>query len=270
VICLFFGIALAKSPIPIEQLEDVEAWEKRSRILLDGPDACVEMRGKARYEVILFQPGGWLGPGVRRELSVHGTFSGTLDHGIWTELTTTLEPPATGDSFNIDNVHPMVGQHPLADDEGGSISIGASGKGTTVDVGSGAGQGLGLLDQIIEDIDPLVSTSDVAWNDLEQAIILQQVVPVENGNKNLAVRTVFPSGGPPLALDAIFPKKLYQGSWPLRVALMNAQLHLRSQQTSLGVLPGEESASLLIGVLGWTIGVEQRLSYTQARSCKSH
>ena len=47
------------------------------------------------------------------------------------------------------------------------------------------------------------------------------------------------------------------------------ETQLRGLETPLGVLPGEESASLLVGVLGWTLGVEQRLSYDGARSCLS-
>jgi hypothetical protein len=264
---LGFAMLVAQPP-SVEQIEDVDAWQTRARVLLDGPPACVELRGDVRYELALYVPGGWLGPGEQRRIAREGTFSGTLDHGLWRRLEARLDPVEGEDAFSIDQIRPMVGRLPSTGERGGSLSVGASNKGTSIDVAGGARQGLGLLDQIIEGIDPAVTLAWSSWDASSAAMLLHQSVPLGvSGSQELLIVTTFPAAGPPTALDAEFPKRFRIGTAPFRVTLMNAQLHLRGEITPLGVLPTQESSSVVLGFLGWTLGVEQRLHFRGARAC---
>jgi len=255
-------------------LDDVGRWEQAARVLLDGPPGCVEVQGTATFQVAFFSPGGWLGPGERRDLVSKGHFEGRLQGGTWTALRTTWDPVEDGDALHIDQVHPIVGKvqpaadAPAPDPPGkGSVSISSSGSGTSIDVAGGSEGALGLLDQIMHDIDPAVTTAYASWEGERRSVVLHQLVPLEHDGGDLEVQVSFPEGGPPLSLDAVFPPRVRAGDGLVKMRVLDAQLHLRSRNTELGVLPGEEGASMVVGVLGYTLGVDQRLSYDRARAC---
>ncbi|MCB9780686.1 MAG: hypothetical protein H6742_19115 [Alphaproteobacteria bacterium] len=273
----------APAAMAAEGADDPLPWEQASRALLDGPDTCIQLRGEVRYAVALYTPGGWLGRAQRRDLTQQGVLEGTLDHGFWTSLQATWPEAEEGaeegdeDVLEVARVRPIVGRRPKGEldgeegeeseesEEGGSLSISLSGDDTKVAADQGA-QALGMLDGIIEDIDPAVTTSWIAWDEASDAVVLRQQVPLQQGGE-LMVQTVFPDMGPPTSLDAVFPRRIAFREGPVRVVLRDAQLHLRGQQTSLGLVPVEESASAVVGVFGFTLGFEQRISYTGARAC---
>lgn len=253
-------------------LEDPLPWEQRARALLDGPDACIQVQGRVEATAALFTPGGWLGPGERHDLRAAGTFQGTLDHGTWTTLDTTWEPGTLEDELKLDRPHPIVGRlPPRPEDEedaaGGSVSISAGGQGTDVAVASGGEEALGLLDQLVADIDPAVTTAYVSWEADRGVVLLRQFVPLQGRQGDLEVLVSFPGGGPPTGLDAVFPPRIHVSEGLLRATILDAQLHLRGKVTPLGVLPGEEGVSLVLGFMGFTVGWEQRISYERARPC---
>lgn len=250
-------------------LEDSAPWEQRARVLIDGPKTCVQLQGRVEVAASLFTPGGWLGRGERRDLRTGGSFDGTLDHGTWTSLTTTWEAAEGEDAIKLDRPHPIVGRlpPPPEDGEGGSISISAGGESTQVAVASGSEEALGLLDQVIADIDPAVTTAYVTWEADAGAVVLHQLVPLDGREGDLEVEVAFPMGGAPTRLDAVFPRRVRVGEGLITGTVLDAQLHLRGQETALGLLPGEEGVSLVLGVLGFTVGWEQRISYQRARPC---
>lgn len=270
------------------RLDDIHAWEAGSRVLLDGPDACVAFEGSVVMRVVLFTPGGWLGPGDRHDMVATGTFTGTLDHGVWTSLTTTWNP-TEGDQLSFDRIHPIVGRLPapvaappppasdgttqvgstVKTEDGGSISISGSNAGANVAVTGGTEAALGLLDEILKNIDPSVTTSYASWNGERRAVVLSQQVPLKREQGDLEMEVYFPEGGPATSLDAVFPPRIKTGDGLIKVSVHDAQLHLRGKSTSLGVLPGEEGASMVIGLLGYTVGADQQLHYTRARPCST-
>jgi len=273
-----------------EALDDPAPWEERARILLDGPDSCVQLQGHVVFTAALFTPGGWLSPGEHHDLVAKGTFDGTLDHGLWTRLDTTWNQdaaaPASGSDgapqddqttsktrLSLDRPHPIVGRLPPIDPDKksakdhGSISISASGKTTDVAIAGGGAEALGLLDQIVESIDPAVTTAFVTWEEKQRAAVLRQFMPIGGHQGSLEITVVFPEGGVPTSLDGLLPKRFRATDGLISLTIKDAQLHLRSQQTPLGTLPGEEGVSMVVGVLGYTLGIEQRITYDMARAC---
>lgn len=250
---------------PPENLDDIVAWEKAARLLIDGPDACVRVQGRVSVRVALYAAGGWLSPGTRRDVVAEGTFEGRLDHGVWTSLTTTWAPPEGPDALTLDRFHPIVGRlapspPDAPPDPGMQIKLG----GSSFRVSGGSGEAPGLLDQLLEEIDAETTASYTRWEG--GAVELLQEVPLDSGER-LVVKTSFPGAGPPTSMDATFPAKVRVGSKLLKVTLMDAQLHLRGKTTPLGTLPGEEGVSVVMGTLGFTLGFDQRVSYQRAAAC---
>ena len=261
------------APLTVAELEDIERWATRGRAMLDGPPGCIEVQGTARLRVAVFRPGGLWGPGERRDIESRGTFSGTLDHGVWTHLDAALETDDGRDEIEIDTVHPMMGRHQLEqgepDEPQGSITVGTSGSGTTVAIESGGAQALSMIDLLIEEIDPSITTTYTAWDSTRRAVVLEQLVVMGDGRntQEAEVRTLFPEAGPPTALDLVLPKRLGFTEGPLRIRVLNAQVHLRAQPTALGLVPAQDATSLVVGVLGFTLGLEQHLTYSRVRAC---
>lgn len=51
------------------------------------------------------------------------------------------------------------------------------------------------------------------------------------------------------------------------VLIRDGQMHLRSQSTPLGVVPGVEGASAVLRMYGFTVGFDQRVAYERVRAC---
>lgn len=256
-------------------LDDPEPWEKRARVLLDGPGPCVELQGQVRVQLSLFMPGGFLSPGERHDVVTVGRFSGALEAGTWVRMDLAWDPPPEGeDALDVKLFHPVIGRMPArpapaegAPAEGNSISV-SSGKGggTSIVVGDSGEEALGLLDDVLAQVQPEVTTSYVTWEEGQRAVVLHQQMPLDEGGE-LILKTVFPENGPPVSIDATFPRQLRFGERPFRIMVRDAQIHLRGRQTDLGMLPGAEGMSMVLGVMGFTFGVDQRIVYERARSC---
>jgi hypothetical protein len=264
-------------------MEDAEPWEVRSRALLDGPDGCIQVRGRVRMQVSFYTPGGWISPGERSDLVGQGSFQGTLDHGIWTTLATTWDAPPDGlaGGLEIEQVHPIVGRlpaRPMAataaakanggdpDSAGTSISFSSGDGSGTLAIRDGGEAAMGLLDEIIDNIDPSITTAYVVWDEATRSVRLHQLVGLA-GDQDLEIKVRFPENGPPTQLDAVFPRRVRFKEDFVRVTIRDAQLHLRGRQTAVGLVPGVEGMSLVVGAMGFTIGLDQRLSYDQVRAC---
>jgi hypothetical protein len=83
----------------------------------------------------------------------------------------------------------------------------------------------------------------------------------------LTMRTRFPKGGAPTLLDVMLPRKVSAGDGLIDINLMDAQVHVRSAETAVGIVPVQEGVSMLIGALGFTVGLDQQIQYTGFRGC---
>lgn len=250
-----------------EALDDIAAWEKRARVLLDGPDACVDVQGTVRIHLALYSGGGWLSSGDQRDVVAQGAFQGRLDHGRWTALTTAWEPVSGPDTLTLHHFHPIVGRMAVPPDGTNDMMTLTLAGGIKFEVPEGGGESAGTLDQLLDDIHPTTTTSYTRWDADRGAVALVQAVPLSRDRGTLDVHTYFPAAGPPTTLDATFPARIKAGEGMLKVTVRDGQLHLRGKNTALGTLPGEEGVSTVVGILGFTFGFDQRVSYERARAC---
>jgi len=68
-------------------------------------------------------------------------------------------------------------------------------------------------------------------------------------------------------LDVTLPRVIKVGDGLVKASIYDGQVHVLATPTPLGPLPTEESASVVAGLLGFTVGVDQRLTYTAYRPC---
>jgi hypothetical protein len=259
----------AAPPFDLALLEDTAPWEERARLLRQGPPGCVELEGRAELRLVLYEAGGWASAGAARELRVSGPFGGTLDQGVWTRLSADLRSVGE-DELRAPRVRPMVGRVPPGPDgAGGQISISMGSGGTDVDLAAPGMEAADLLDGLVDAIDPAVTTAFAQWDPARRAVVLREQVPLQGPNRGeqMEVRSFFPEGGAPTALDVVFPARVRLREGLVAATARNAQLHLRGQESALGLLPGSESLSVVVGALGFTLGFEQRLHYSRARAC---
>ena len=278
----------------LTRLDDTDAWQQHARALLDGPPGCIEVQGRVRVQVSLYSAGGFLSSGSRQDVVGEGRFTGRLDQGVWTALETTWTEQPSTDAIvlELDRFHPIVGRMPAVpkdphaprlaqgdvgpngevilvtedDEDNGELSISKGEDGIRVHMSDGGQAALGMLDEILEDLKPNGTAVYVTWNEDTRTVELTESVPLD-GEGVLAIDTHFPEGEVPTWLDARFPKRITLSEEGVRFTIRDAQLHLRSKATPLGVVPGVEGVSAVVGFMGFTIGLDQRVGYDRVRAC---
>jgi hypothetical protein len=263
-----WGLASPAMAGPVD--DDPEPWELRARPLLAGPPGCVEVRGEAQISLALVTAGGWRGPGETRRSRVAGSFSGQIQDGVWEKTATALKPVGDGPELKLDSVVPVMGQVARGDGpQEVTAQLSQGQNGDAINLSGQGSRGLNLVDSILEEVQP---ETTVSWIEREANgdVVLFQQSPVKGARADdpLEIRTVFPGGGPPRSVDVRLPKQIKIGDGFVKANLLRAQVHLRAAETEVGLLPVEEGVSLVVGVLGFTVGIEQRLTYTQARACR--
>jgi len=292
----------APAPAPsgefdLSRLDDPGAWHTRSRVLLDGPPGCIEVQGRVRLQVSLYSAGSLLSTGGRRDIVGEGRFEGRLSGGTWTRLNTTWVEAPEGDSvaLEVDRFRPIVGRLPPRDqmqttprptieerytedeivippdleeaEEDGTLAITKGPDGLRVHIDGGGDAALGMLDEIIDDIDPSGTSVYVTWDPDAKVVQMTESVPFDHGDDAMEILVHFPNGEAPTRLDATFPKRMKLREDGMAFTIRDAQLHLRSRQTELGVVPGVEGMSVVVGMMGFTAGIDQRVSYDRVRAC---
>lgn len=267
------GVAEA-APSATPSNADPAPWEARAKPLLAGPPGCVEVRGQVEMSLAYVKPGGWLGPGETVKFHLSGPFEGRLEQGTWTRRKADLRSPADEKEVVFEDVIPVVGRlavHKAADgsvEEGGSLSISMNGKEEPINISAEGAKGVNLVDKILEAINPDMTLSYIE-EEADGSVVLVQQSPVRNarGDEMLTMRTRFPKGGAPTLLDVMLPRKVSAGDGLIDINLMDAQVHVRSAETAVGIVPVQEGVSMLIGALGFTVGLDQQIQYTGFRGC---
>lgn len=267
--------------LTVAQLDDPAPWEARARAMLDGPPGCIQVQGRVRLQISLYTPGGLFARAERSDVVGQGTFEGTLDAGLWTRLETTWAEAPEGSSGRLttDRFHPIVGKLAAkpgagegaegagdAEGDAGNVSISTGEDGLKIDVSDGGEAAMGVLDETLEAIDPDVTTAYVVWDAPTRQVRLHQLVALGD-REDLEIVVRFPENGPPTQLDAVFPSVLKRKEDGFTFTARDAQFHLRSKVTELGVVPGSEGVSLVMGALGFTVGFDQRVTYDRVRAC---
>lgn len=284
---LILTSAALAAPVTVAELQDTERWQRDAKELLNGPDGCIEVQGIARTQFSLYLPGGWLSGGERKDFVAEGAFTGRLEDGVWTELSAQWksDDEEAEEAMNMEGLHLIVGRKPdkvstkqTESDDGqiiaetteetssGSLTISSGSGGAQVAMEAGSGAALNLLDELLDELSPEVVVADAYWNDQLGAVVLTQLHGF-SPKHDLQVTTHFPGGGGPTRIDAVFPDRMTFREGPVKLTVREGQLHVRGRQTEHGVVPGSEGVSVVVGMLGFTAGIDQRVVYERFRPC---
>ena len=98
----------------LSRLDDPGDWHRRARVLVDGPEGCIEVQGRVRLQISLYSAGGMWSAGGRADVVAHGRLEGRLDNGVWTRLDTTWDarPEGADISLEVSRFRPVVGRLP--------------------------------------------------------------------------------------------------------------------------------------------------------------
>lgn len=265
------ALAIAAPPEGVE-LEDLDLWEKRSQALLDGPAGCWDFSGTVETTFAAYTPPTLFSRAQRHDRKLGGTFEGRFSDGHWLSFQYELEPKGDwGDEADSDfgvPLFPMMGKidqkvvkRANPDEEGGAARV---------EVKDASGRAMNLLHNVLDEINPATTIAHAEWSEPESGVVLYQDMPLKDGrNADVVTLTTYLPGGGEQAtrLDAVFPRRVRVGEGMLKATIFDAQMHLRGQPDASGVLPALESVSLGIGVLGFTVGYEQKLTYARAATC---
>ena len=292
------GAARADAPPEGVDLEDIDGWEARAFDLTRGPPGCWALRGTLEVRVVLYQPATLLTRPSTQEQRYTGHIDGELEDGRWRVLRYAVSdqegvpypgalafPPLVGvpGPDGMQNLHatpPAAPEpEPVPEEKEGrsrkersfSISIGEDPEDDSAKGAAPEAEPMNLLwDSIHAWWGGTMISSYARWDGAAQGVELIIEVPTDDsaGAEMVTGTVFFPGGGQqPTRFDTVLPKRLTIGEGLVRARILDGQLHLRGRQVDGLLLPTEESASAVLGALGFTVGFEQHIRYTEARSC---
>ena len=280
----FLALALAAAPDGIDP-DDFGHWEAAADRALDGPAGCWDLTGAVRVDAGLHSPGTAFVRGDTYRVTGVGTWEGRIEDGEWKDFTYAWRE-LTGAALDIP-IWPLVGKieqsvvtnatpenvkEKAADGSSVVINFNDDEEEEGGSGGSGSTEAINVFHEVVDNWEPAGSTTMSEWSDELGAIRLIQDIPLLDkvNPPTVTVTSIFPNGDEhPTVIDAAFPKRIKLGEWPLKVTLMDTQFHLRQQPVGSYVLPQVEGFTLMGGLLGFTLGYEQQLTYATAQACTS-
>ena len=258
---LWMAVALAAAPEGVD-LDDVFGWEDRAHKMLTGPMGCWDVAGDVKMAVALFQPPTMFSTGGRKDINSAGTFSGQLVEGVWRDLKVSLDESEDEDQQEVNKMAIDVGVHPLF----GLNSELPDGAGSVTEITPA-----NLVRELVERELGATATSGARWDGERSGVVLEQKVPISDAPRSPEsdIVTFFPDAGSATQMDVVFPKQFKIGDGWVKFRTSNGQLHLRAREVDGQSIPSVESMSGIFGVLGYTLGFEQRLVYTSFKRCPS-
>jgi hypothetical protein len=264
-----FGAARATDPA-----DDPRPYEEATRALLNGPPGCRQVRGEGRLDLVFVRPGGWTGPGETVKSSAAGPFLWTIRDGLWDATPAKLVSIGDGPDLKLENLLPVIGTTGDGEErgeEGGEISVSKDKDGkSTIDVSGESQRALSIVDQVLEEV---AAEATLSWvepaADGGKVLFQRAIVKGAPRDEPLEIRTRFDAEGGATAVDILFPKRvrIEADEFIGKPVLLDAQVHVRAQRTPDGPVVTRESASFVIGLFGFTLGVDQALTYTGTRPC---
>ena len=270
--------AAVAAPPPGLDLEDVTAWEEAAFVLTRSPvGACWELSGGLSVRLALYHTASVFSGGGQEEIAGEGVFQGRMEDGVWTSFSYRLSDgdieldlpilPLAGSIDPDVAVNVRTAEEEAEDEsEASEAAEGSEDSDDSLSMGT-----INLLRGAIEDwFSSGVTTSYVRWDDARGGAELVIEVPTSEGwfSPVMTATAFFPDGNmTATSLDAVFPRRLTVGEWPLRAKIMDGQLRLRGQVVEGVLLPGQESWSAILGIAGITLGYEQRIVYATISEC---
>lgn len=280
---LLAAAALAGPPAGLD-LDDPIPWEARARRAVGGPrGACYALSGTVQITIRFYQPATLYSSPSTVTGAYTGPFRGVLDDGTWRSFEVDLTGPDGKPAESTVLIGPILGHVPPGvvrakvdppprpeDTDDPSISVGISSEGIDVQTAGVAARST-LEDVVTGTWSERPSTLYVQWSDARDALELYIVTPLQDVGTDEPSKTVvrFPRGSTvPVAIDIALPDRIDEGTWPARLQLKAGQAHVRGQAVGGQMLPTLSSVSGRIGVVGYTVGYEQRITYSRARACR--
>ena len=140
------------------------------------------------------------------------------------------------------------------------MSVGSSGE---VAIASSGPQAVNMLDGILGDVDPAVTTAYVEPDGDGWALV--EHADIQGHEEDLDMRWHIDPSGLPTALDVTFPKRMRMGDGLVTAKVLNGQLHLAGQTNELGTLPSVETLPVTRSRIHRRRGAGVR--YTRVRPC---
>jgi hypothetical protein len=265
----FFSLsALAMDPPAPELLDDLDRWESGMDAVLAGPAGCWDFEGEIRQVVTLHQPPDFFSAARTETVTVAGEFNARLDAGHWVAINVRSDV-ADGEQKLEVPVVPVVGKLPIQpDDDPGAVSVNVSQE--AIRVSTVFGSSVSLLHEAVDAWAGRTETALAEWDADADAVMFRREIPVtEKDNRPIRVDVRFPEAGlHPDRIDAVWPRVVKVGRWPVRGTIRDAQMHVRTYVYGEHLLPRAESLSLVAGFLGFTLGYEQTLTFRSAAICQ--
>lgn len=261
-------LAAVAGPQPVDlSLDDPFAWDRVARAVVDGPPGCRDARGIARVRLTLHQMPDRFGAARDTEILLAGRVTGTLRDGRWDPITVDMvqiaPPPAATDAPSGEGAAllPLIGSR---SDKRFTLSWGSQ----LVNL-EGDDIPLNLIREVIDRWGGREETVFADWDETRDGVWVRREVPVSEGSRETSqVATFFPGGGTiATALDVTFPRVVHAGSWPARVKLQNAQMHIRQEARDGVAWPTLETTSVIASVLGFQLGIEQTVQWEGWAPC---
>jgi hypothetical protein len=272
---IFLALALAAPPQGVDP-DDFTVWEAAADRALDGPPGCWDFTGGIRVDGAMHSAAtGWFRGDTFKVMGI-GTWTGRVVDGSWQRFGYVWQE-LSGADLDVP-VFPLIGTispNVVFNDTPADVREAVS-EGVTLDLkstdddGDGPTQAINVFHEVVDSWEPAGSTTVSEWSDELAAIRLMQDIPLlkKVNSPVVAVTSIFPGGQEhPTSIDAVFPKRIQTGSWPAKVTLMDTHFHLRQQPVGEHVLPQAEGFTMTAGVLGFTFGYEQQLTYATAQRC---
>ncbi len=261
------AVALA-GPQPADlSLDDPFAWDRVARAVVDGPPGCRDARGIARVRITLHQMPDRFGAARDTEILLAGRVTGTLRDGRWEPIQVDLvqlapPPDAAGEpSATSAGLLPLIGTR-----SDKRFTLAWANQKVNLE---GDDIPLNLIREAIDRWGGSEETVFADWDATRDGVWVRRDVPVSEGSDDTSqVATFFPGGGTiATVLDVTFPRIVHVGSWPARVKLQNAQMHIRQEARDGVAWPTLESTSVVASMLGFQLGIEQTIQWEGWASC---
>ena len=268
-IAFFVSAALAMEPPAPKIIDDLDRWESGMDAVLAGPPGCWAFTADVLQVGTVHQPPDFFSAGRSQTFTLQGTFSARLDEGRWSAIEVTPSDEDEETKLQVPVV-PIVGRVHVESDGEEEHSVSVSISQDSVKLSSLFGSSVSLLHEAVDEWAGRTETAMAQWDSDQQAVMFMREVPVtDSDHRPIRVDVRFPEAGIHAdRVDAVWPRVVKVGNWPVRGTIRDAQMHLLSYQHEDVSLPRAESLSLVAGFLGFTMGFEQTLKYRTASPCQ--
>lgn len=260
-------MALGWASVPDRvDVDNLEHWETGMNRLLDGPDGCWELVGKASWRWDFGRFGSSRGDAA---------FIGRIRSGEWEGFHVQSmgeDQRSSGRQGKTQRIYedelrfaPMFGKLSRA-----TVTATSDSDGSEVEVETDAQRTPGnILRAVLDELGTNVEWSYAQWDNLDQVVRYTRTVPLGKGARaqETDILVTFPEGGPlPNELEVVFPDAFKRGTVP-RITIENAKVELRGRPYGSDVLPVAETVRFDVGVLGFNFSAGQTIEYVRATPC---